>query len=226
MGVEWRLNPGPPCKDPSYAQDPAHALRAPATRPVLSRDADGLAAACNEAKVLKHGSPAVATEPGRVRRPRRWWGHPLRAAWSRLPDAATPIAGGVDAGAAGDPMAAAPCQPATCTPTGGKYCGQIGDGCGGTLGMRRRLPDGADLRRRRDQEPVRRPARSQLPAHRVLTTGRAAVRPGRRRLRRGQGLRRAAPAARSVAAAWPTSVATATRCAQPAQLPRRARDHA
>jgi len=47
-----------------------------------------------------------------------------------LPDAApstttdAPVATRPDSG---------PCQRLTCTPTGGKYCGKVGDGCGGTM---------------------------------------------------------------------------------------------
>jgi hypothetical protein len=42
-----------------------------------------------------------------------------------------------DAGAAPDASSdrpsTGPCKPATCTPAGGQYCGNIGDGCGGQL---------------------------------------------------------------------------------------------
>jgi hypothetical protein len=43
-----------------------------------------------------------------------------------LPPVIVPSA---DGGAADKPA----CQPATCVVAGGKYCGKIGDGCGGTL---------------------------------------------------------------------------------------------
>jgi hypothetical protein len=48
-----------------------------------------------------------------------------------LPDAA-PHRHGTDAPVATQPDSG-PCQRLTCTPTGGKYCGKIGDGCGGTM---------------------------------------------------------------------------------------------
>ena len=47
-----------------------------------------------------------------------------------LPDAAPPTT--MDAPVATRPDSG-PCQRLTCTPTGGKYCGKIGDGCGGTM---------------------------------------------------------------------------------------------
>jgi hypothetical protein len=39
----------------------------------------------------------------------------------------------VDAGNPTDPDSGGPCTPLTCTPAGGTYCGEIGDGCEGTL---------------------------------------------------------------------------------------------
>jgi hypothetical protein len=47
-----------------------------------------------------------------------------------LPDAVAPASR--DAGASGSGDGGA-CQPASCTPLGGQYCGLIGDGCGGRL---------------------------------------------------------------------------------------------
>ena len=89
------------------------------------------ATACTNAKVRGNADPV--TGPDRAQPPAAGPGPTVS-----LPDAAPPPAR--DSGA-GDAQGGI-CQPTTCTPPGGRYCGEIGTGCGGRLDCGTSCPAG------------------------------------------------------------------------------------
>jgi hypothetical protein len=94
--------------------------------------------ACNDAKVK--GGNAVPGSPASDRPNDPGGGPSLPGGGVALPDAAAP--GSRDSSPGSEAGSGGPCKPTTCSPPGGQYCGQIGDGCGGRLDCGTACPAG------------------------------------------------------------------------------------